>query len=466
MATTKIWKVTDNLNRSVNYVRNPEKTEYGDIRQTLHYIGREEKICMGAESLCFVAGINCCVETAYEEMMEVKRCFGKLGGNLAYHSYQSFRPGEVTPGMCHEIGLKLARKLWGDRYQVVVATHLDRDHLHNHFLLNSVSFIDGKKFNDNKQAYYQLRAVSDELCREYGLSVIEQPLGKTPRNIYFAEKRGEPTKYNLMREAMDTALKVSSDRRELKTILWEMGYELNDDPYRKYATIKRCGSEKAVRLFRLGEEYDFPAIDHRLDDNFYQYGRNMFYWFRKNEMKSYRPPQKLRVVGSATRKIGGLPGLYRLYMYQLGIMPRDKQRRPLSPEMREECRRLDDFSRRVQLIGREGFWTIDDVLSYIGKQNQRLEQLQNERNRCYNRLRRCMEPDEIRDLKKFRDGVTSEMASIRKDRNTAMKIVNSYDKMQENLRAEYRMRKERNQKDLAAYSRQKRKERGRDRYDR
>ena len=134
MATTKIWAVKDNLKRSVDYVGNPEKTEYDDIKKALHYMGSKKKASTCDESFCFVSGVNCNADNAYEEMIAIKKRFGKLGGNLAYHAYQSFKPGEVTPELCHEIGVKLARSLWGNRYQVVVATHLDRGHLHNHFL--------------------------------------------------------------------------------------------------------------------------------------------------------------------------------------------------------------------------------------------------------------------------------------------------------------------------------------------
>lgn len=112
------------------------------------YAGNKEK----TEKFYFVSGINCDADKAYEQMVHVKKRFGKMHGNVAYHGYQSFHPGEVTPQQCHEIGLKLARQLWGECYQVLVATHIDKDHIHNHLLINSVSFVDGKKFNDNKKA--------------------------------------------------------------------------------------------------------------------------------------------------------------------------------------------------------------------------------------------------------------------------------------------------------------------------
>lgn len=108
-------------------------------------------------------------------MQMVKQQYGKEGGIIAYHGYQSFAPGEVTLEQAHEIGVELARETVGGRFQVVVATPLDREHIHNHFVLNSVSFVDRKKYNDCKATYALMRQTSDQLCRGHGLSMIENP---------------------------------------------------------------------------------------------------------------------------------------------------------------------------------------------------------------------------------------------------------------------------------------------------
>lgn len=137
---------------------------------------------------------------AGQQMQITKERFGKTGGTLAHHACQSFRPDELTPKECHVIGVKLARKMWGDRYEVIVSTHLNTNCLHNHFVINSVSFMDGKKYNERKTEYQRLRDTSDTLCREYHLSVIENP-SKRKRNqgLYQAEKQGELTRYALYR---------------------------------------------------------------------------------------------------------------------------------------------------------------------------------------------------------------------------------------------------------------------------
>ncbi len=122
----------------------------------------------------YVSGVNCAPTTAREEMIAVKKRFGKEGGIVAFHGYQSFAPGECNPAMAHEIGKKLAEELWGSQYQVLIATHLDKaNHLHNHFVVNSVSFLDGKRYHRTNQDYRDMRMVSDRLCKEYQLSVVQ-----------------------------------------------------------------------------------------------------------------------------------------------------------------------------------------------------------------------------------------------------------------------------------------------------
>ena len=218
MATTKIWAIKDSLSRVVNYAKNPEKTIFSDLKQVLKYAENDEKTIDKNEKIMYVTGVNCKAKTAYEEMMSVQNRFDKTTGNIAYHAYQSFKTGEVSPELAHKIGVELAEKMWSE-HQVVVATHFNTGTYHNHFVINSVNMFTGKKFNCNKGSYYHFRELSDELCREYGLTVIEKPKGKTPRSIYFAEKRGEPTKYNVIRQAIDEVMKMCINYGQFKKIM-------------------------------------------------------------------------------------------------------------------------------------------------------------------------------------------------------------------------------------------------------
>lgn len=171
MATTKIWDIRDSLSRVVDYAENPEKTanpsyselEMQGLYDVMNYTTNERK----TEMQYYVSGVNCMPETARQQMIMTKRQFGKEGGIVAFHAYQSFKPGEVTPDTAHQIGVELAAKLWGDRFQVIVATHLNTNCVHNHFVLNSVSFLDGKRYNDCKRTYREFRSLSDQICREH-----------------------------------------------------------------------------------------------------------------------------------------------------------------------------------------------------------------------------------------------------------------------------------------------------------
>ncbi len=445
MAVTKIWPVKDSLARVVDYAQNPDKTIYSDLQNVLHYAANEEKTVEGEERAMFVTGVNCNRDTAFQEMQAVKERFGKTGGNVAYHAYQSFKPGEVTPELCHRLGVELAKRMWGDEYQVLVATHFNTGTYHNHFVVNSVGLWDGRKFNCGKRAYYQFRQLSDDLCREYQLSTIKNPKGKTPRSIYFAEKRGEPTKYNLMREALDAALKVSVDGNDLRKALRERGYELDANPAHKYATLRRIGSKKAVRLYRLGEEYDLPALRKRIGENRQRYAHDFSYQRYKPMPIQQTRPKRLRLNGafSAVKKIGGFRGLYLHYCYCLGILPKESKHRPLSPELREECRHLDAISQQAQLICREKLDTVEAVADFIGGKRAEIKELGVARQKCYNRLRRCDDGAEIAQIKAQRDRLTAAMAVCRKDIKTAESVLSQSDRLKENLKLEQEMQAQR-----------------------
>ena len=224
MATTKLWHISGNLRDVIDYAENPEKTcpipDLEDLANAARYVQRPEATADGQ----FVTGINCLAETAVQQMQLTKEQYHKTGGYIAWHGYQSFRPGEVTPEECHQIGVETAQHLWGDRFQVLVTTHLDRHHLHNHFIINSVSFVDGKKYNYSKQELYYMREVSDYYCRRHGLSVIPVPHKAASRPVHFDEKDGKPTRYNVYREDILEAFHSSFTIREAEAYLRRLGY--------------------------------------------------------------------------------------------------------------------------------------------------------------------------------------------------------------------------------------------------
>ncbi|MBP3479671.1 MAG: relaxase/mobilization nuclease domain-containing protein, partial [Oscillospiraceae bacterium] len=180
MAVTSIWPITGNPDGVIEYAINPEKTSEESREETaaLHAIDNVVEYTaddLKTEKRMYVSSVNCQIPFAKEQFMETKRRFGKMDGRTCYHGYQSFRAGEVDADTAHRIGVELAKELWGDRFEVVVATHLNTDHYHNHFVINSVSSVDGRKFSNRKPDYARMREVSDRLCKEHHLSVIKDP---------------------------------------------------------------------------------------------------------------------------------------------------------------------------------------------------------------------------------------------------------------------------------------------------
>ncbi len=453
MATTKIWPVRDSLKRVVDYASNPEKTSEDDLASVIRYAMNGDKTSADAaaetEKACYVTGVNCSADTALDEMLNTQKHFGKTGGNVAYHCYQSFRPGEVSPEQCHQLGVELARRMWGDKYQVLVATHLDRDHLHNHLVCCSVSFIDGKKFNDNKAAYSKLRRLSDEICLENGLSVIEKPRRKTPRQIHFAEKNGEPTKYNLMREAIDNAVSLSTNISTFISLMKQQGYIINYSYTRKYPTIRSVNSQKAVRLYRLGEDYELDRIAERVNANDYE----IVAVNREKLRMITKPPKHKHIHVNGTkktaRKIGGIYGLYLHYLYLLGYRPK-KKHRPLSPEMREAGRMCDKYSACARLMACEHLRTDEDVKVFIADSKQRMEEISEARNKVRNKLRRASDPDQIEQLKAERDLLTEGIGKLRKDIKIAEFTLERSQQVQKDIEIELKacgMTRSRNHRD-------------------
>ena len=264
MAVTEIWKVDNRLDHVLKYTTSEDKTDgnnYKELHNVLDYIEVDYK----TEKQLYVTGINCLPETAYKEMLMTKQHYHKTGGILAFHAFQSFAPGEVTPQICHEIGVKLAEEMWGDRFEVVVSTHLNRNHLHNHFVINSVSFKDGKKYYDKRETYAELRHLSDLLCEEYGLSVIKQKeikKFKVNYSNYQVKNLKNDNYYSTAKKDIDRAIGMANSYIDFEKLLNAMGYEVK---YRyNVLTIRRNPYKKSIRVKNYGEDYTTERITERI----------------------------------------------------------------------------------------------------------------------------------------------------------------------------------------------------------
>jgi hypothetical protein len=415
MATTRIWDVRGWLGQVVNYVENPDKTgnphftdtDFQGLRDVMNYATQDYK----TEQQYYVSGINCSPDIARQQMIMTKKRYGKEGGIVAFHAYQSFAPNEVTPDQAHQIGIKLAQEVWGDRFEVIVATHLDKAHIHNHFVLNSVSFADGKRYNDCKATYKRMREASDRLCLENSLSVITNPKKsrKKPYPIVQAEKCSKPTLYNIIRSDIDITVGQSISMQGFIRQLRSLGYEIKAG---KYLAVRPQGKERFIRLKTLGEDYSEDAIKNRILAQ------------RIPKLPRPTPHRKLSfgwIKGSLkkAKKVKGLRALYLYYCYKLGILPKDNPNKPVHPLLREEIRHMDEISVQTKLLIKYKIDTIEQLDAFIEKLEQEQVSLKFQRTEANKKLHRSIEPDMISDLNSQRLVISNRLYVLRRELKAA-----------------------------------------------
>lgn len=243
MAVTKTHPIKSTLKAAIDYILNPEKTD-GKL---------------------LASSFGCGLETADIEFAWTREAAGDRGTHLGRHLIQSFAVGETTPEEAHKIGMELAGAVLGGKYEFVLTTHVDKDHLHNHLIFNSVSFVDYKKYHSNKQSYYHIRRTSDRLCIEHGLSVVMpgQDRGKSYAE-WDAHRKGTSWKAKL-KTAIDAAIPQAKDFDDFLRLLQEQGYEVKQG---KYVSFRAPGQARFTRCKTLGEAYTEEAITERIKGRF------------------------------------------------------------------------------------------------------------------------------------------------------------------------------------------------------
>jgi len=423
MAATSFWPIHGRLRDLIEYAENPEKTVCPDASieveqgffDVLEYVQDDTK----TDYRQFVTGINCTPETAVEQMTMTKLRYGKTGGTVAFHAYQSFKGHEASPELAHRIGVETARRMWGDQFEVIVATHLNTNSVHNHFVVNSVSFVDGKRLNDNKALKRNLRAVSDELCGENGLSVIERHSPtRTPRKVWFEEREGLDTRYNIMRHDIDDAISRSMTMQFFFGELRKMGYIVNYDNNRKYATIQMPGVGHPTRFKTLGENYSEEAIKQRI----------MEAW---HAQYPYRPPERIKPFNFGIRS---LRGLFLHYCYLLNVIERNNRHPYYSASLREDLKRLDAYSAQVRLLCKNEIDTSEQLEQFIKDTQAAITEQVKERSRVYSKIAHCKDESLLPDLLKYRDSLTESITLLRKELKNAKAVMERSEAIAEKLR--------------------------------
>ena len=356
MAYTSVIPVR-RLDRAVKYVMNKEKTTAVSLQDALDYAANRDK----TEQSCFESSYACTLETAFADMRQTKERWHKSGGVQGYHLVQSFAAGEVSPELAHQIAKELADRVLGGRYEYVIGTHLNTGHIHSHIVWNSVSRIDGKKYHSNGKSYVtQIRAVSDELCRKYKLSVIDTENSHhvaKPYAEWLAEKNGQPTWRTAIRQDVDEAIQQSLTWRQFLTVLDRKGYEVRLG--RKYPVLRPPGKERFVRFKTLGKRYTPEAIQTRIlyPQSYHPYVENPP-TIQHGRLHSGKKPH---------RKLTGLRALYYRYLYELGALPR-KPRRP-SYAVRQDAYKLDQRIRQMEFSSKHNI----DTLAQLETHRQALQ---------------------------------------------------------------------------------------------
>ena len=433
MAVTKIWNIKGRAESPLEYITNPEKTqreftesEKQALADVIAYAADEDK----TEQFFYTTGINCSVEFARDQFNATKIRFGKIGGNVAYHAYQSFREGEVTPDEAHAIGVQLARELWGDRFQIVVATHVNTKCTHNHIVINSVSFKDGLKFHDCKDTYRQLKEASDRICLERGLSIVENPKGKgVNQYVYKMEKAGMPTRYNVARQAIDEAVSLSLNIEEFKYELRKRGYSYRFDPQRKYWTITPPGGRKPIRIHKLGDDYSRESIERRIYDNDPS--------VRTERLRQqYRQPNNYNLRRRIDRIMGrsGLEKLYLRYCYELGYLPKYQQNpTKLHILLKEDLLKCDQYSEQAKLLSKYHVNTDEDLSQLMEKIEDKMQSISAERDEMRKVSRRNIPIAQIDAARDKVTELTAELRELRKELKVCSQVQERSDHVRENL---------------------------------
>lgn len=363
MATTKLWKFKSRLDRLIDYAINGEKTE----------------------NKLYVSGINCMPDTAFYEMDNTKKQFFKTGGIECYHGYQSFAEGEVTAEQAHEIGVKLAEEIWGDRFQVIVSTHLNTDNIHNHFVLNSVSFIDGKRFCNTKNDYAIMRNTSDKLCEEYGLSVLKQEdkYNKFATSSLYKE---------LMKDSIDYAIANARDCNEFIKILHDLDYIVTEK--NNTLSIRRKPYKRNTRIERqFGNQYSKENIYKRILETQpeYPYSPEPYLLINRTYENYNNEKQKcLQFKGSIS---------YLIYHYEklLGINTEIVSKRnitKITPELIQAIKKMDEFSKQVRFVCKNNINTEQELLDYQKSAYEKINLLKSERENLWRKHKRAKTEDE------------------------------------------------------------------------
>ena len=335
----------------------------------------------------------------------------------AYHGYQSFKPGEVDADTAHAIGVQLANELWGEDFPIIVATHIDRGHVHNHFCISASGF-SGRRYHDCNATYKLMRDTSDRLCREYGLSVIENPSKDKHKHIaeVHAEKKGIPTMRDQIRADIDAVAKQEFIIKNFYNRMRSLGYTIEQRG--KFLRIKPYGYDKFFRLDKLGTGYTEEDIEARIRNN-----ARARQW---TPITYYEPTLR--------EKPRGLYALYLHYCYLLGVIPKVIPKNPEAyAAIKEDVRRARMYSEQAKFLGKYFLDTKDDLIQHALKVRAQMDVLYKEQQKFRNKMRWMKDPAKMQPIREQIFAISDKLKPLRKEYAMCKDIYDRSDDIQKTV---------------------------------
>ena len=468
MATTSLWPIRNSGKRAVkaivrqvvNYAENEQKTmkpseerseriTKQDPRETVQSV--MSYVSDKNEGMKYVTGVNCTAERAVEEMLITRKRWPERGNRVLYHGYQSFLPGESNPEQVHRIGVEMARELWGDRFEVVVATHLDRAHLHNHFVIHAVSFIDGRKFIWDEE-FPRMQAKSDEICLREGLYIVPPDEDREERpqrkGAYRAQALGCPTVESIVKEDIDSCISQSASMRDWFQLMEEKGYKILNTG--KYVRVFPYGHSKCIRIDRrFGEAYTLDGIEEQILNRGMEVEpvpkdekesvQTLFEEFRNDEVKRrarhgkagysgkyYRRDPLIVTTGRLVLPVG-IQLVYLRFIVRTGYRRTPKQVARIHYLFREELTRLDRYIEESKFLIHENIQTEEELRERMSEEEIKIRDVGREKRRL-NRI--ILEhPEQAAELRQSLSFLLEELRVSRKDLNHCKNILSRMEVM-------------------------------------
>ena len=400
MAVTQLYNRTTNLNGLIEYVMNGDKTD----------------------EMKYVSGVNCLPETAYEEMMSTKNRFNKGKEKIiGYHLIQSFAEGEVTPEVAHELGLEYVNEVFGKDFEVVVATHLNTDNVHNHIVINSVSLKTGKKFYDYHASRDYLRIVSDCICQYYGLSVLEDKIWKH-KGAYKRFAKENPY-MQMVKSDVDRCLAEALYEKDFSKRLEKLGYSYSNTYEQGLVIIDNTRDRKIYLQKFFGDNYSHDKVIDRILD--YE-NRNTIKYGKKYKMSIEEYKKMLEI--KRKNEIKKLPLLYVLFCLLLKIDPLPakmdfgKARVKITKEMRIEVKYMNELSRQAVLLIDNKIDSLDDLNSFRIKLEDEVRTLKGTRESLQRKKKKTTNQEDITKFDKELKTLAPKIKQLNTDIQNCYKI--------------------------------------------